>query len=271
MPYIEIEPGVRLFVQDWGAGEPVMFIHGWPLSSRIFEYHMLQLADHGFRAIGIDLRGFGYSDKPWHGNDYDTWANDIGVVMRILDLQDVLLVGYSMGGGICAHFAGAHRDHRLKRLALLAAAAPMAAPTAEMRRMYDGFITATLTDAASMGHQFLAMTASTDPFSASYMAWQIELAMLASLHASVSGLRELRDRDLSADLARIQVPTLICHGIYDEIIPYAFGEEQQRLIPLAHIEPFELSDHSLYHKEKQKLVDTLAHFARGEELHAKAA
>jgi non-heme chloroperoxidase len=270
MPYLEVEPGVRLFVQDWGAGKPMVFIHGWPLSHRIFEFHMKRLAERGFRALGIDLRGFGFSDKPWHGNDYDTWATDIGAMLRLLDLHEVTLIGYSMGGAVVAHYLGTHQDTRVKRLALLAAAAPALAPTPELKRMFDGFITATLTDAATFAHQFIEMTATTDPFSASYLAWQVELAMLASLHASVRGLEELRDRELSHELGRIQVPTLICHGVYDQIAPYALAEEQQRLIPLAHIARFELSDHSLWHKEKLKLLEALIRFAGGEEVHRAA-
>ena len=90
---IEVTKGVNLFVQDWGRGKPIVFVHGWPYGHRIFEYQMMQLAKKGYRAVGIDLRGYGYSERPWEGNDYDTWAEDIGRVGLLPARGDVRYLG----------------------------------------------------------------------------------------------------------------------------------------------------------------------------------
>ena len=137
--FIEVKKGVRIYAQDWGAGKTIVFVHGWPYSHAMFDYQTLPLSRAGFRTVAIDLRGFGQSDKPYSGNDYDTWADDIGKVIKVLDLKDVTLAGFSMGGGICAHYVATHNDPRVTKLALLAAAAPAISPGA-----LDPFIQAIL-------------------------------------------------------------------------------------------------------------------------------
>ena len=124
--YVEVAPGVRLFVQDWGphSGKPIVLLHGWPSNHLIFETQSVALARRGYRVVAIDMRGFGQSDQPWDGNDYDTWASDIGAVLAALDLREVTLAGYSMGGAIVMHYVATHHDNRVARLALLAAAGP---------------------------------------------------------------------------------------------------------------------------------------------------
>jgi len=119
---MEVTKGVNLFVQDWGRGKPIVFVHGWPYGHRIFEYQMMQLAKKGYRAIGFDLRGYGYSERPWEGNDYDTWAGDIGRVIKNLNLKDVTLVGYCMGGGLAAHYWATSKDPRVTKLVLASTA-----------------------------------------------------------------------------------------------------------------------------------------------------
>ena len=112
----------RKLVFHRGEGKPIVLVHGWPSSHLIFEYQMVALAERGYRVVGLDLRGFGQSDKPWHDNDFDTWATDLGAVIAALDLRDATLAGYSMGGAIAMHYAATRQEQRVTKLALLAAA-----------------------------------------------------------------------------------------------------------------------------------------------------
>ena len=107
LEYIEVAPGIRLHVRDWGEGRPIVLIHGWPLSNEMYDYQMTELAEKGFRAISISLRGFGKSDKPWGPYNYDVYADDLKSILDQLDLKDVTLGGFSMGGAICDPLHGA--------------------------------------------------------------------------------------------------------------------------------------------------------------------
>src|SRR5258708_27899316 len=121
---IQVEPNVRLNVEDIGSGRPVVFIHGWPLSQQMFEYQFDHLPRHGYRCVSFDLRGFGASDKPWDGYTYDRLADDLRIVLDALDLQDVALAGFSMGGAVAVRYMSRHGGARISQLALLGAAAP---------------------------------------------------------------------------------------------------------------------------------------------------
>ncbi|MHB9133992.1 MAG: alpha/beta fold hydrolase [Armatimonadota bacterium] len=260
MAKVTVAPGVGLEVTDWGAGKPIVLLHGWPANHRIFEYHMLKLAQRGFRVIGVDLRGYGMSDKPWDGNDYDTWANDVGALIERMNLQDVLLAGYSFGGAIAAHFAGTRRDPRVTQLALVSAAAPAAAPGPAEKKLYDKLIESLQKDPGKFGNDY-ATSMFGSILSAEMLAMLVLLGMQTSLWGAMRGLEEMRDRDLSPELRNIQLPTHILHGVFDTTIPILFAEEQQRLIPNATLIPFQKSGHALIFEEKDRFVEELAHFA----------
>jgi non-heme chloroperoxidase len=121
---IKATNGANINVQDIGNGKPVVFIHGRPVNHKMFEYQFTELPKHNYWCIGIDLRGFGDSDKPWDGYNYDTMADDVKTVLDSLDLQNVTLVGFSMGGSISIHYVSRYNGAHIKKLALLAAAAP---------------------------------------------------------------------------------------------------------------------------------------------------
>lgn len=117
MPFVEVESNVKVFAQDWGSGKPIVFIHGFPFSHRIFEYHMTMLAEAGYRTVGIDLRGFGQLDKPWHGCDYDTWTSDIVIVFTIplCRLQQAKLNSSSSKAQPCCNLRKALMASSLRR------------------------------------------------------------------------------------------------------------------------------------------------------------
>ncbi len=259
MPYIEVEPNVRVFAQDWGTGKPIVFIHGFPFSHRIFEYQMAMLTQKGYRTVGIDLRGFGYSDKPWNGCDYETWVSDIRKVIETLDLQDVTLVGFSMGGAITTHYVGTQQDTRVTKLMLLGAAAPIAAPQPEDKKMIEGFIQAILADPASFAYAFVQQ-AFYKPLSPESLQFLAVMGTTASLRALVRAQEELRDRNLVPEMNNIQLPTLICHGVHDKVVPIAAGEAQQQMIKGATLLRFEESGHGLFYEEKDRLNQELINF-----------
>ncbi|MGZ4916784.1 MAG: alpha/beta fold hydrolase [Halobacteriota archaeon] len=289
MPFLEVDSGVRIFAQDWGSGKPIVFVHGWPFSHRMFEYQMLDLAQHGYRVVALDLRGYGQSDKPWEGNDYDSWANDLGSVIAALDLRDVTLAGFSMGGAIAMHYLATHDDTRVTKLALIAAAGPRMVvgpdnPKGVPREVFDVLIAGDLADRAKAKRTFaqlafhnypyltllqllyrsrsVAATATVDyHVSEELSSWFEQMGMEASPRASVRGLEELRDRDLRKELSAIRVPTRIFHGVHDRVVPFALGaEEQQRLIDQAKVIRFEDSGHGIFYQEKDKLNEELIRF-----------
>jgi non-heme chloroperoxidase len=257
---MEVTKGVNLYVRDWGRGKPIVFIPGYPPSQRIFDYPMMQLARRGFRTIGIDLRGFGYSDAPWEGNDYDTWASDIAKVIKNLGLRDVTLAGFSMGAAIAAYHVTKTGDSRITKLALLAAALPAAAPGPEQKKMFDGLIASDLADHAKFAHDFVLGWFFNKAPSPEFGRWIESMGRTASLNTSVRGLEELRDRDLRAELGTITIPTRIFHGVHDKAVPLSSAEEVQKLIKGSILIRFEESGHGLFWDEKDKLVDELMKF-----------
>lgn len=262
--FIEVDPNIRLFVQDWGSGRPFVFIHGWPLSHKVFEYQMVPLSRAGYRAIGIDLRGFGQSDKPWQGNDYDTWVEDIQKVIEKLDLHDVLLAGFSMGGAIAMHYAATQGDARVTRLALIGAAGPLFSrrgdnPHGIPLEEIEDILMAALIDRSKLARD-LGLVNFHTKVSPQFYRWLEGIRMEASPHATMRGLEELRDRDLREELKDIEIPTRIFHGLHDQVVPFPLAEEQQRLIKDSLIVPFHDSGHGLFYDERDKLNYELAQF-----------
>jgi non-heme chloroperoxidase len=263
LPNIDVGGDVHVFVQEWGMTrtKPILFLHGWPFSHRIFEYQMRALAEEGFLCLGLDLRGFGDSDKPWTGNDYDTWATDIKAVLNSLGLQGVTLVGFSMGGAIATHFVAHHNaEQRVSKLVLLAAPVPASAPTPELRRAKDEAVRASLDDRAAFDEAFVRKAFHTPP-SPPLLNFLTGICMSASVVASVRGLEELRDRDLTAEMEAIAIPTLICHGAFDQVVAFKSAETQMRAIKGSSLVCFEASGHAIMYEEKDHLVRVLQKFA----------
>ncbi|MDA4114309.1 MAG: alpha/beta hydrolase [Thaumarchaeota archaeon] len=263
MPFIDVGGDVDIFVQEWGSSnlKPIVFIHGWPFSHRIFEYQMRALAEEGFRTVGIDLRGFGASDKPWDGNDYDTWTADLKSVLHNLSLQDVTLVGFSMGGAIATHFVSQQNsDKRISRLVLLGAPVPSSAPTPELRQGKEDAIRSLLADQAAFVEGFIKKAFHTPP-SPQLLQFLVNIGTSSTLRSNVRGLEELRDRDLSVELEAIGIPTLICHGVFDQAVPFSVTETQLQAIKGSTLVRFENSGHAIMYEERDKLVRHLTRFA----------
>ena len=266
MPYVEVSPGVNVYVEDWGSGKPVFFIHGWPLSHRMFEYQFTQLPKQGYRCVGIDLRGFGKSDKPWGDYNYDIFADDVKLVLEALDLRDVTMAGFSMGGAITMRYMGRHLGERVSKVAFLAAAAPCFTRREDFpynlpRSAVDDFIEACYADRAQLlvdfGNIFFRAEDSVSPRLAD---WFHSLGMEASPHATAMCLMELRDADCREDMSKIKVPTGIFHGSQDKICSFDLTDAMHQGIPGSHIIPFERSGHGLVVDETRKFNQELIEF-----------
>ena len=264
--YITVEQDVQIFVEDAdpGNGKPVLFLHGWPANHKMFEYQFNQLPKMGFRCIGVDFRGFGESDRPWTGYNYNRMADDIRAVIDALNLEDVILAGHSMGGAIAIRYMARHAGHKISKLALFGAAAPVFTkrpdyPYGKSKEEVDLLIQETYTNRPQMlagfGDIFFARY-----LTESFIDWFQSLGLEASGHATAMCLVSLRDEDLRQDLTEINVPTAIFHGKQDKVCPYVFGELMHAEIKGSELIPFNYSGHGLFYCEMKKFNRELIRF-----------
>ena len=264
MPYIEVEPNVRLFIRDWGKGKPIVFLHGWPYSHEMFEYQFIELAQH-YRCIGIDLRGYGKSDKPWCDYSFDLMADDVKRVIEALELTDVTLLGFSMSGAISIRYMARHQGAYVSKLILMSAAAPCLTvkpdfPDGMNPEVFNGFIDTCKSDRTQMISQLNQATFN-QPISSELNNWFLNLGMAASPHATIMGAVALRDEDLRADLSKIDVPTVIFHGEQDKTAPIEItAEVNHRGIKNSKLIKFKDSGHNLFYDEKDKANRELMKF-----------
>lgn len=266
MPRIEVTDGVELHVHDIGEGEPIVFVHGWPLTHRMFESQYPHLLDEGFRCIGVDLRGFGESDKPYGEYGYDTFADDLKTVLETMGLDGVTLVGFSMGGGVVTRYMGRHDGAHVDTLALLGAASPCLIerpdhPVGLPEGSVDEFIEGARADRPGlMAHLGDVLFHQEQSEELKRYIWT--LGMQASQQATVAAAETFRDADLRPDMASITVPTLVCHGVHDQIVPFDVAAPVLRDgIDDAELVRFEDSGHGLTEDETGKLNRELAAFA----------
>lgn len=266
---IPVAPGVSVNIsdQDGGRRGTVVFVPGWPLSSTTFEYTYQFLADHGYRAIGIDQRGFGLSDAPYGPYDYNVWARDILTVLQSLSLRNVTLVGHSMGAAVALRHA-ARFGSRISKLVLAEIPAPRfvyGPKSADLTAAINGLIAGYATDRAATvrsfsGNFFATHTdITTDPF---LQFFERQCLDQASLPASRAGLIALRDTDLTSDLVKVSVKTLVFHAINDKIVPLDHGQAVADGIRRARLVTFATAGHAVYVDEPEKFNRELLDFIR---------
>jgi len=264
--YIKVERNVNIYVEDINPEgcKTILFIHGWPASHKMFEYQFNQLPKMGYRCIGIDLRGFGHSDSPWSGYDYDQSADDIRCVVETLGLQDFTLGGHSTGGAIAIRYMARHQGYGVSKLALFAAAAPSL-----IQRPYfqhglrkedvNKIIQDTYNDRPNMlqgfGDMFFFQHV-TGPFS----DWFFQLGLQAASWSTVAVAYSWLEEELFSDLGEINVPTLILHGIHDKVCLFPLAIAQNEGIINSKLVPFKFSGHGLFYDERDKFNQELMKF-----------
>jgi non-heme chloroperoxidase len=254
---VTVEPGVRIYVEDVNpvGKKTILFIHGWPLNHKQFEYQFDHLPTMGYRCIGIDWRGFGNSDKPVSGYDYDRLADDIRTVVGALQLENFMLVGHSAGGAIAIRYMARYNGYGVSKLVLIDAAAPIGFTKETANKL----LTETLNDRPNMMRGVIEtffFQHITGPFS----DWFFQLGLQAAGWSTAAIIVSLRDEKFDADLQKIFVPTLIIHGIHDKIIPFSQAQELNKKIRNSQLVPFQYSGHGPFWEERDKFNQLLTQF-----------
>ncbi|GAA4502538.1 alpha/beta fold hydrolase [Gluconacetobacter tumulicola] len=264
--------GVGLYYKDWGKGQPVLFSHGWPLSADMWDGQMLHLAESGFRAIAFDRRGFGRSDQPWQGHDYDRLADDIAELITHLDLHDVILVGFSMGGGDVTRYIARHGSERVAKLALLGAVTPLFMktddhPAGPEKSVFDGIRAGLRADRAQFLKDFSPVFYGINhgaQVSDGVLEQTLQIALQGSLKATIDCVTAFSETDFRPDMAKIDVPTLIIHGDDDQVVPLeATGALAAKMIKNATLTIYEGAPHGFAVTHADRLNADLLAFAKG--------
>jgi non-heme chloroperoxidase len=264
--YVKVEPNVKIYVEDLNpeGKRTILFIHGWPGSHKLFEYQFDQLPRMGYRCIGIDTRGFGNSDKPYEGYDYDRLSDDVRCVVNTLKLNDIALAGHSTGGAIAVRYMSRHEGYGVSKLALFAAAAPSLIkrsnfPFGLEKEDVIKIIEGTNTDRPKMLSDFgdiFFFQHITKPFS----DWFFQLGLQAAGWATAAIANTWIKEVLFTDLAAINVPTLIIHGIHDKVVPFPLAKVQNQGIKNSKLVPFEFSGHATFYDQRDKFNEELMKF-----------
>ncbi len=228
MTSITTEDGTQIHYKDWGKGQPVVFSHGWPLSADAFEDQMSFLAAHGYRCIAHDRRGHGRSSQPWGGNDMDTYADDLAALVETLELTDAIHVGHSTGGGEVARYIGRHGTKRVAKAVLIGAVAPLMLKTAANPgglpiEVFDQIRAGVLADRSQffkdLSLPFYGFNREGAKVSQGLRDSFWLQGMSAGFPAAYQCIKAFSETDLTGDLEKFDVPTLIMHGDDDQIVP----------------------------------------------------
>jgi non-heme chloroperoxidase len=255
--FVTVEPGVNIYVEDInpGGSKTIVFIHGWPLSHKQFEYQFDVLPALGYRCIGIDWRGFGNSDKPISGYTYNRLADDIRTIVGTLQLDNFTLLGHSTGGAIAIRYMSRYNGYGVSKLVLIDAAAPTGFSTETANKL----LKETLNDRPKM------MQGITDSFFFQYITrpfsdWFFQMGLQAAGWSTGAVIVLLRDEKLYEDLPKIVTPTLIIHGIHDKVIPFSQAQELNQKIRNSILVPFQYSGHGAFWEEREKFNQILTQF-----------
>jgi non-heme chloroperoxidase len=228
--FVTTKDGTQLYYKDWGAGQPVVFSHGWPLSADAWEDQMMFLASHGYRCIAHDRRGHGRSSQPWNGNDMDTYADDLATLVETLDLNNAIHVGHSTGGGEVARYIGRHGTKRVAKAVLISAIPPVmlkseANPGGLPIEVFDQLRASVLADRSQfwkdLSLPFYGYNRPGAKVSEGVRESFWLQGMMAGINASYDCIKVFSETDHTEDLKKFDVPTLILHGDDDQIVPIA--------------------------------------------------
>jgi non-heme chloroperoxidase len=264
--------GTRIFYNDWGTGQPVVFSHGWPLSADAFEDQMFFLASHGYRCIAHDRRGHGRSSQPWNGNDMDTYADDLAELVERLDLKKAIHIGHSTGGGEVARYLGRHGTKRVAKAVLISAVPPLMLKTAANPggtpiEAFNQLRAAVLADRSQfwkdLSLPFYGYNRPGAKISEGVRESFWLQGMLAGLPASYFCIKAFSETDLTEDLKKIDVPTLILHGDDDQIVPIADAALlSAKIVKGATLKIYKGAPHGMCTTLKDRINDELLAFIK---------
>jgi non-heme chloroperoxidase len=272
MPTITTKDGTRICYKDWGSGRPIVFSHGWPLSSDAWDDQMLFLAARGFRCIAHDRRGHGRSDQPWGGNDMDTYADDLATLTETLDLTSAIHVGHSTGGGEVARYIGRHGTKRVAGAVLIGSITPLMLQTAANPgglpiNVFDQ-IRANVQEDRSQYWKDLSgpFYGANRPGATVSQGLRDSFwlqGMMAGINAAYDCIKAFSETDHTEDLKRIDVPTLIIHGDDDQIVPIAnAGVLAAKIVKNATLRVYKGAPHGLPATRKHEVNADLLEFSK---------
>jgi non-heme chloroperoxidase len=274
MPNITTRDGTEIYYKDWGEGQPVVFSHGWPLSSDAFEDQMYFLASRGYRCIAHDRRGHGRSSQPWGGNDMDTYADDLAELVETLDLKDAIHVGHSTGGGEVARYIGRHGASRVAKAVLISAVPPLmlkteANPAGTPIEAFDQIRAGVLADRSQFWKELSLPFYGFNRPGAKVSEGLRESFWLQGIMCGFPGayfcVKAFSETDFTEDLKNIDVPTLILHGDDDQIVPIAASALlSSKIVKGATLKVYPGAPHGMCSTHKDEVNADLLAFIKGE-------
>jgi len=265
--YVNVN-NINIYIEDLNpdSKKAILFLHGWPGNHNLFEYQFNLLPQMGYRCVGMDIRGFGLSDRPWSGYDYNRLSDDIRIVVDALNLSNFVLAGHSTGGAICIRYMARHNGYGVSKLALFAAAAPSLVqrpyfPHGLQRQVIINIIQGVYNDRPAMLRGFGNMIFY-NPVSAPFADWIFQLGLQAASWSTAAIANTwLGEEGLFNDLKTINVPTLILHGINDQVCLYPLAIAQKNSIRFSKLVPFDACGHFLFYDQRDKFNHELIQFS----------
>lgn len=272
MSKITTKDGTEIFYKDCGTGQPVVFSHGWPLNADAWESQMVYLASNGYRCIAHDRRGHGRSSQPWHGNDMDTYADDLSELIEMLDLNDITLVGHSTGGGEVARYIGRHGTKRVAKTVLMGSVSPhmlqtAANPSGLPIEVFDGIRAGVAADRSQFFKDLTAKFYGANRQGAKVSQGVRDAFWLQGMQGGLKNeldcIMAFSETNFTDDLKKFDVPTLIIHGDDDQIVPIDISARVSvNLIKNATLKVYSGAPHGIADTHKDQLNADLLAFLR---------